>query len=100
MTQQPLFNSCIRFYDIQAETQGEAFNAIEVHPLAIMISTSGPFFDIIDNEEDEGRVADAYGVSVHLVSGGIVCVADCETREAADSLAAILEATMKQSPIK
>ena len=68
----------------------EAFDKIEVWPVA----------DLGDGqcETCEPEHADFYSVYVHLVEGGIQCIADLPTKKLADSLANLIEKLISVKP--
>lgn len=70
----------------------EAWDALEVDPVKVLGKT-------VDGEEvceqvEEGQ-EDFWSVYVHLVSGGLECIADVETKQQAESLVALIENLVK-----
>lgn len=64
------------------------YNAVEVHPVAREVINGKEYFEQCDRDYPDIFY---WSVYLHLIEGGIQCVADCPTEEVADLVAAGLE---------
>lgn len=65
----------------------KAFKAIEIHPVCYLNKSEN---DKQLAEQCEEHEADFYSVYIVLCVGGLECIADCQTKAIAESLAALL----------
>jgi hypothetical protein len=87
-----LFADIVWFEANETITLGN-WNATEVHGCRTVQETGEHQFQYTEQCEDED--AEFFGVYVHLLEGGIDCVADLPTREQANELATLLEKAAK-----
>lgn len=78
--------------NITADLRFQKFDTFEVHPCRIVEDDKG-LPDIMQSvEQCEPHEAEFWSVYVHLVGGGLDCIADCEHEVLANQLVDFLKA--------
>lgn len=67
----------------------QPFDCLEVHPCMYIDDTK------VEVEQCEPSEAHFWSVYVHLVEGGLYCIADCPTEDATNSLKDLIETGIK-----
>ncbi len=67
------------------------FDEIEVHPCKVVDEDKTNNLTVQAIEQCEPEEAEFWSVYVHFVGGGIDCIADCDTKDEADTLAEIIK---------
>lgn len=71
------------------------FDNFEVHGCKEFSSGKSPFKESYVEQVDDDE-AEFWSVYIHIVGGGLECIADCPTKEIALSLTNLLEACCKR----
>lgn len=77
---------------ISKELPKTGFDAFEVHPCKVVYEDKSLDPKIQAVEQCEPEEAEFWSVYIHLVGGGLDCIADCETEEQANQLVEFLTA--------
>jgi len=71
----------------------QPFDAVEVHPCQIIEKGTEGKKDVVEQCEPED--ADFWSVYIHLVSGGLECIADCVTEQEAETFKKFIDSVIQ-----
>lgn len=79
------------FTGITEELRKQGFDCFEVHPCRVVGEDKSLPIAIQSIEQCEPNEAEFWSVYVHLIGGGLDCIADCETEKQANELVEFLK---------